>query len=201
MKRTRSDRSRGFTLIELVIVMSIIIVLAGLILATSGYVQEKSKRSRTEAEIAAISAALENYKADNGIYPKEAATDDLDAKSPSSADPATYADASFVLYRELPGKMLPEIQFLPPNPISLSNRKCSTGHDHRVVRSTPCGGCEIRLETTMVTPPRTKRILLRASIRPSIFGAPQATKATTWRSGSKIGKCLCVHLNLHPLHC
>ena len=61
--------SNAFTILELLIVISIIIVLAGLILATSGYVQNKGARSRTEAEIAAISAALENYKADNGIYP------------------------------------------------------------------------------------------------------------------------------------
>ncbi len=56
----------AFTIVELLIVIAIILVLAGLILATSGYVQTKGKRSRAEAEIAAISAALENYKADNG---------------------------------------------------------------------------------------------------------------------------------------
>ena len=48
--------------------MAIILVLAGLILATSGYVQRKGARSRTEGEIGALSAALENYKADNGAY-------------------------------------------------------------------------------------------------------------------------------------
>ena len=46
-------------------------MLAGLILATSGYVQKKGPRSRAEAEIAALSAALESYKADNGIYPSQ----------------------------------------------------------------------------------------------------------------------------------
>ena len=65
--------ARAFTIIELLVVMTIILVLAGLILATSGYVQNKGKRSRAEAEIAAISAALENYKADNGIYPSDTA--------------------------------------------------------------------------------------------------------------------------------
>jgi general secretion pathway protein G len=63
-------RRFAFTIIEVLIVMAIILVLAGLILATSGYVQNKGRRSRAEAEIAAISAGLENYKADNGIYPK-----------------------------------------------------------------------------------------------------------------------------------
>jgi prepilin-type N-terminal cleavage/methylation domain-containing protein len=68
-----STAPHAFTIIEVLIVISIIVVLAGLILATSGYVQTKGKRSRAEAEIAAISAALENYKADNGIYPQHSA--------------------------------------------------------------------------------------------------------------------------------
>lgn len=60
----------AFTLIEILIVIGIILFLAGLLLAISGFVQEKGKRSRAEAEIAALSAALESYKADNGIYPR-----------------------------------------------------------------------------------------------------------------------------------
>jgi general secretion pathway protein G len=60
---------RGFTLIELLIVITIIAILAGLILSTAGYAQKKGARSRAEAEIAAMGAALENYKADNGDYP------------------------------------------------------------------------------------------------------------------------------------
>src|SRR5882672_10588162 len=71
----------AFTILELLVVMTIIIVLAGLILATSGYVQKKGARSRAEAEIAAMSTALESYKADNGIYPTDPATTDvLDAQ-------------------------------------------------------------------------------------------------------------------------
>jgi prepilin-type N-terminal cleavage/methylation domain-containing protein len=64
-------RPGAFTLIELLVVMTIILILAGLILATSGYVQKKGARSRTETEIAALSAALESYKADNGVYPRD----------------------------------------------------------------------------------------------------------------------------------
>ena len=79
--RARSILRAAFTILELLIVISIIIVLAGLILATSGYVQKKGARSRTEAEIAAMSAALENYKADNGIYPTSPETDALKANA------------------------------------------------------------------------------------------------------------------------
>src|SRR5207248_10097832 len=95
-------RSRGFTIIELLVVISIIIILAGLILSTVGYVQKKGARSRAEAEIAAISAALENYKADNGIYPTDATTTE-------TLDPAVtinmtyYALASLYLYKQLSG--------------------------------------------------------------------------------------------------
>src|SRR5438270_13650494 len=69
---------RAFTIIELLVVISIIIILAGLILSMVGYVQKKGARSRAETEIAAISAALENYKADNGIYPQNSDTNALD---------------------------------------------------------------------------------------------------------------------------
>ena len=100
----------AFTIIELLVVISLIIILAGLILSTVGYVQNKGARSRAETEIAAISAALENYKADNGIYPRDptpnTATDKLDArtmKDSASADAVTYQSASLVLYRALSG--------------------------------------------------------------------------------------------------
>jgi general secretion pathway protein G len=66
MKKTYKS---GFTLIELLVVMAIIAILAGLVLSAAGFVQKKSARSRAEAEIAALGAALESYKADNGDYP------------------------------------------------------------------------------------------------------------------------------------
>ena len=69
----RSNRNpnaaHGFTLIELLVVITVIAILAGLVLQTAGYVQKKAARSRAEAEIAALSAALESYKADMGDYP------------------------------------------------------------------------------------------------------------------------------------
>ena len=93
-------RNAAFTVVELLIVMAIILVLAGLILATSGYVQRKGARARTEAEIAAISAALESYKADHGIYPRDARTDALRSRAP---DPTAFAPASLYLYDQLAG--------------------------------------------------------------------------------------------------
>src|SRR6059058_1520268 len=67
----------AMTIIELLVVIIIILILAGLVLSISSYVQNKGKRARAETEIAAISAALESYKADNGIYPTDASTTEI----------------------------------------------------------------------------------------------------------------------------
>lgn len=91
----------AFTIVEILVVMSIILVLAGLVLATSSYVHNKGARSRAEAEIAAISAALENYKADNGAYPSDSSTDSLDARV--APNPSSYQTASLWLYKKLSG--------------------------------------------------------------------------------------------------
>jgi general secretion pathway protein G len=97
----------AFTIVELLVVIALIIVLAGLILSTVGYVQSKGARSRAETEIAAISAALENYKADNGIYPRDTTnrtTDNLNARI--SGNPTNYQAASLFLYDSLFGSVL-----------------------------------------------------------------------------------------------
>jgi type II secretory pathway pseudopilin PulG len=110
-----SFRAGGaFTLIEVLVVIAIIIVLAGLVLSTVGYVQKKGARSRAETEIAAITAALESYKADNGVYPRNSDTDDLDPNSDpdptSGLDPTQpcsstnkYTKANLYLYEQISG--------------------------------------------------------------------------------------------------
>src|SRR5438128_9022023 len=90
----------AFTLIELLVVIAIIIILAGLILSTMGYVRKKGARARAETEIAAMSAACESYKADNGIYPSDANTISLTA---TNTDSATYSAASLALYKFISG--------------------------------------------------------------------------------------------------
>jgi type II secretory pathway pseudopilin PulG len=92
----------AFTLIELIVVIAIIIVLAGLILSTVGYVQKKGARSRAETEIAAMSAAMENYKADNGIYPRDCPTTNQ-LNSTNDGNPADYSAACRYVYGELTG--------------------------------------------------------------------------------------------------
>src|SRR5437660_11939077 len=96
-----SRYNRAFTLIELIVVTGIILILAGLVLSTAGYARKKGARSRAETEIAAMSAALESYKADNAAYTRSSNTDSLNART--SGNPSTYQSASLDLYNALFG--------------------------------------------------------------------------------------------------
>lgn len=110
--RQQSDSSlrteNAITIIELLVVIIIILILAGLVLSVSNYVQDKGKRSRAETEIAAMSAALESYKADNGIYPGNNDTNSLDptidvnSSAPNSGT-NKYSKACLYLYEQLAG--------------------------------------------------------------------------------------------------
>src|SRR6266487_2560069 len=91
----------AFTLIELVVVVGIILILAGLVLSTAGYARKKGARARADTEIAAMSAACESYKADNGAYPTSSDTNNLNAQT--SFNPSAYQAASLYLYNALFG--------------------------------------------------------------------------------------------------
>ena len=96
-------RHNAFTLIELIVVVGIIIVLAGLVLSTAGYARKKAARARAETEIAAMSAACESYKADNGIYPSNSVTNNLDPRTNGDPRTTAYSSGSQYLYGELSG--------------------------------------------------------------------------------------------------
>src|SRR5437867_12390229 len=106
-KRLTNRFNCAFTLIELIVVITVIVILTGLVLSTVGYAQKKGARARAETEIAAISAACESYKADNGIYPRDNATnqytDILDARQNFDATQTVYQNASRYLYDALFG--------------------------------------------------------------------------------------------------
>ena len=68
-----------------------------------GYVRKKGARARAETDIAAISAACESYKADNGIYPTNSDTDTLNALTNFDSSAGVYSVASLFLYEQLAG--------------------------------------------------------------------------------------------------
>jgi type II secretion system protein G len=67
MKKQRSKA--GFTLIEILVVLVILLILAGIVVGAAKYAITKGATSRAQAEIASMENALESYKSDNGIYP------------------------------------------------------------------------------------------------------------------------------------
>lgn len=62
------DRTRAFTLIELLIVVAIIGILAAIAVPNFLNAQIRAKISRAEADLRSIGMALESYRLDNGRY-------------------------------------------------------------------------------------------------------------------------------------
>jgi prepilin-type N-terminal cleavage/methylation domain-containing protein len=62
-------RSRGFSLMELIVVVAIIVILAGLTLGGFALVNQKTARDTAKVQIGLIQNALETYNSDNRSYP------------------------------------------------------------------------------------------------------------------------------------
>ncbi len=86
----RASRS-GFTLIELMMVVAIVAVLAGIMIAVISGTRHTANRKRAAVEIGAIALALDRYKVEFGEYP---------AVSGGSTNPETMAKC---LYQAVSG--------------------------------------------------------------------------------------------------
>ncbi len=69
MIRCRFADRRGFTLIEIMVVMVILGILAGLIIPRIMGRPEEARRTKARIQIESIETALKLYKLDNGSYP------------------------------------------------------------------------------------------------------------------------------------
>lgn len=66
--RSVSAARRGFTLVELLAVVAIIAILAGIIIGISGYAGKKSDRARAIADMERLKTAMEEYRMEKGRY-------------------------------------------------------------------------------------------------------------------------------------
>ena len=100
--------NQGFTLLELMTVLLVISVLTAMVVGVAGMVQTKAAKARAKTEIAMLSLAADNYKNDNGGYPRTDETDKLDPRKDFSPTSKKYEEASLALYRELTGDKGPD---------------------------------------------------------------------------------------------
>ncbi len=103
-------RQSAFTLVELLTVIVIIGILAGLTVGVAGIASRRSKVTRTQAELARLDLAIRDYKARFGFYPP----DNVINPNNLTQDPVVNQ-----LYYELSGAvLLPSLQYqaLPDAP-------------------------------------------------------------------------------------
>ncbi len=64
-----SEKRQGFTLIELMIVITVIAILITIAVVSFTRVQKQARDARRKAELRSISQAVQAYYVDNGSYP------------------------------------------------------------------------------------------------------------------------------------
>jgi general secretion pathway protein G len=69
IERARSDE--GFTLIELMIVIVILGVLAGIVIFAVGGITDNGNVAACKSDVKTVSVAVEAFKAKNGVYPPD----------------------------------------------------------------------------------------------------------------------------------
>ena len=72
-------------------------------MSTVGYARKKGALARAETEIAAITAACENYKADNAVYPNSTGTGGTDGLDPLTTTLTNYEMPCRYMYGEISG--------------------------------------------------------------------------------------------------
>lgn len=93
---------RSFTLIELMVVVSVVAILAGLVLGGAGAVRQRAARGQAKAEIAAIEAGLARYQMDFGGYPTPTSNVSTNG-SVYPLTPSSYTSVGGVLFTALWG--------------------------------------------------------------------------------------------------
>ncbi|MBJ7221462.1 MULTISPECIES: type II secretion system major pseudopilin GspG [unclassified Brenneria] len=95
------QRQRGFTLLEIMVVIVILGVLASLVVPNLMGNKEKADRQKAVSDIVALESALDMYKLDNNRYPTTEQGLNALVKKPSvSPEPRSYPDDGYI--RRLP---------------------------------------------------------------------------------------------------
>lgn len=113
MSSPLTPRVRGayqaFTLIELLTVIAIIGILAGITFGVVRGVRERASISTARAELATFAATLDAYKRQYGDYPQVGASTQADPGSNPDINSITTASAQAKLFNALTGKLGPKM--------------------------------------------------------------------------------------------
>ncbi|MEH6532201.1 MULTISPECIES: type II secretion system major pseudopilin GspG [Photobacterium] len=94
-------KQRGFTLLEVMVVIVILGVLASLVVPNLLGNKEKADQQKAVTDISALEQSLDMYKLDNSVYPTtDQGLEALVSKPSSSPEPRNYRDGGYI--RRLP---------------------------------------------------------------------------------------------------
>ncbi|MEE2827289.1 MAG: type II secretion system protein [Planctomycetota bacterium] len=65
----RSDRRGGFTVVEILIAITVIAILSAMLIPVVGSAMRRANEFAIESEMAQLDLAIEHFKSDNGFYP------------------------------------------------------------------------------------------------------------------------------------
>jgi len=100
-RRASGGRRRGFTLIEVMVVVAILAILAAVVVPRIMDEPAKARQAKVKQDIRAIESALDLYKLDNYGYPTtEQGLEALVDKPSSGPEPENYKEGGYL--RELP---------------------------------------------------------------------------------------------------
>jgi len=94
--------ARGFTLVELMVVVAIIAILAAAVVPSMVGRTEKAKRSRAMADISAYKTALTAFYLDIGRYPTTEEGLEALIRPPGGIDADKYQEGGYLDYSEIP---------------------------------------------------------------------------------------------------
>ena len=98
---TNRSNQKGFTLIEIMVVVVILGILAGIVVPRLLDEPEKARRTKAATQIRSFEEALGMFKLDNGFYPTtEQGLKSLVSKPSSGRIPARYKEGGYM--RKLP---------------------------------------------------------------------------------------------------